>query len=91
MTTIYCTLAEAKERARRAHEAARAGDNRSAAIYDRWLADTLLAAAGKDEEVATTMFARLAVALEVMVDMKGWPAGVVAGLTAPRRTQDHPQ
>jgi hypothetical protein len=31
------------------------------------------------------MFTRLAIALEVMTDMRGWPAGIVAGFTAPRR------
>jgi len=31
------------------------------------------------------MFTRLAIALEVMLDMKGRSDGVVAGLTTPRR------
>ncbi len=76
------TLSQAKARAKRAHQVARAGDSRSAAIYDRWLATTLSAAAGQDEAVAATMFTRLAIALEVMVDMRGWAAGRVAGITA---------
>jgi hypothetical protein len=75
-------LKQAKERARRAHRAAREGDGRAAALYDRWLAETLSAAAGKREEVAAAMFTRCAIALEVMVDMRGWPAGNVAGVTA---------
>jgi hypothetical protein len=43
------------------------------------------AAARKDDDVATVMFFRLALALEIMTDMRGWPAGIVAGLTAPQR------
>jgi hypothetical protein len=85
MPKIAITLPEAKSRAKKAHAAARAGDAVSAAIYDRWLATTLSAAAGQDETIAATMFTRLAIALEVMSDMRGWPAGVVAGLTSPRR------
>jgi hypothetical protein len=74
-------LKDAKERARRAHKAASGCDPRAAALYDRWLATTLSAAGGKDEALAIAMFTRLAIALEVMVDMKGWPAGRVVGLT----------
>jgi hypothetical protein len=85
MATVHLTLPQAKARAKRAHQAARAGDNRSAATYDRWLADTLSCAAGQDELVTTTIFLRVAIALEIMADMKGWPAAIVAGLTAPRR------
>jgi hypothetical protein len=85
MLRITTTLPEAKARAKRAHQAARAGDTVSAAIYNRWLATTLSAAVGQDPAIAATMFTRLAIALEFMVDMKGWPAGIVAGLTVPRR------
>ena len=42
-------------------------DARSAAIYNRWLYDTLLAAADSPE-LPETMFTRLAIALEVMAD-----------------------
>jgi hypothetical protein len=38
MRKITTTLVDAKARAKRAHQAARAGDAMSAAIYDRWLA-----------------------------------------------------
>jgi hypothetical protein len=62
-----------------------AGDAVSAAIYDRWLANTLSAAAGQDEAIAATMFTRLAIAFEIMSDMRGWPAGIVVGLSTPRR------
>jgi hypothetical protein len=72
-------LLAAKERARRAHTAARGGDSRSAALYDRWFAETLSNAAGRDEDVAIAMFTRLAIALEVMIDMKGWPGRPGAG------------
>jgi hypothetical protein len=85
MAKLTTTLTDAKARAKRAHQAARAGDAVSAAIYDRWLATTLSAAAGQDEAIAATMFTRLTIAFEIMRDMKGWPAGIVAGLTARRR------
>jgi hypothetical protein len=85
MAKLTATLPDAKARAKRAHQAARAGDAVSAAIYDRWLANTLSAAAGQDPAIAATMFTRLAIACEIMTDMRGWPAGVVAGLTSPRR------
>ena len=81
------TLREAKARCLRAHKAARAGDGRSAALYDRWLFHTLMAVADQpDEVVAATMFMRLAVALEVTTDMKGWPDGVVHGFARPSLT-----
>ena len=70
---------EAKNRALRAHKAA-CIDARSAALYNRWLSQTLLAAADRPE-LAEVMFTRLAIALEVMQDMRGWPARV-AGVTA---------
>jgi len=82
MAKIVTTVAEAKARAKRAHQAARAGDAVSAAIYDRWLATTLSAAAGQDPAIAGTMFTRLAIALEVMTDMRGWGKGRVTGVTA---------
>jgi hypothetical protein len=66
MAKLVTTLPDAKARAKRAHAAARAGDAVSAAIYDRWLANTLSAAAGQDDAIAATMFTRLAIALEVM-------------------------
>jgi hypothetical protein len=75
-------LKEAKKRAQRAHKAACGADALSTAIYNRWMATTLTAAAGQDEGIAAAMFTRLAIALEVMVDMKGCTAGVVQGVTA---------
>jgi hypothetical protein len=65
---------EAKSRALSAHKAA-CRDSRSTAIYNRWLSDTLLAAEDRPD-LADAMFTRLAIALEVMVDMRGWPARV---------------
>jgi hypothetical protein len=77
------TTQEAKSRALRAHKVACA-DTRSAAIYNRWLSDTHLAAADRPE-LAGAMYTRLAIALEVVVDMRGSREGIVAGLAAPRR------
>jgi hypothetical protein len=74
-------LKEAKKRAHRAHRAACGADALSTAIYNRWMATTLTAAAEQDEAVAAAMFTRLAIALEVMVDMRGWSTGVVQGVT----------
>jgi hypothetical protein len=71
-------LSSAKERARRAHKAAVEGDALAAAVYNRWWATALSAAAGMDDDVATEMFRRLA----IMCDMRGWPAGIVQGVTA---------
>jgi hypothetical protein len=59
MAKMVTILPEAKARAKRAHQAARAGDTVSAAIYDRWLANTLSAAAGQDPAIAAAMFSRL--------------------------------
>jgi hypothetical protein len=35
-----------------------------------------------DDEVAAEMFRRLAIAPEIVIDMRGWPAGLVRGVTA---------
>ena len=75
-------LKEAKKRAQRAHKAACEGDMLSTGIYNRWMAITLSSASGQDEAVATAMFTRCAIALEIMSDMKGWPAGRVREVTA---------
>ena len=71
---------EAKERAMRAHKAA-CTDALSSALYSRWLSNTLLAVEERPE-LADTMFTRLAIALEVMCDMRGWDEGRVAGVSA---------
>jgi len=85
MPKITTTLPEAKARAKRAHQAARGGDTISAALYDRIYATALASAADQPEEVAAAMYVRTAICLEVLADMRGWPARIVAGLTAPRR------
>jgi hypothetical protein len=85
MAKLTTTLPEAKSRAKRAHQAARAGDAMSAALYDRIYATALTSAASQPEAVAATIYVRTAICLEVLADMRGWPAGIVAGLTAPRR------
>ena len=87
VTELQLTLSQAKSRARRAHRAARSGDIISAALYDRIYATALASAAGQPEAVAAAMFARAAICLEVLADMKGWSSGVVAGFTAPDGVQ----
>jgi hypothetical protein len=62
---------DAKRRCRRAYDEARKADPRSAALYDRWLADTLLAAEGQPDDARATMFTRMGIALEVMADRTG--------------------
>jgi len=85
MAKITTTLPEAKARAKRAHQAARGGDTISAALYNRIYATALTSAADRPDAVAATMYMRTAICLEVLVEMRGWPAGIVAGFTAPRR------
>jgi hypothetical protein len=85
MAPVITTLPEAKARAKRAHQAARAGDTVSAALYDRIYATALTSAANQPAAVAATMYVRTAVCLKVHAEMKGWPAGTVAGLTVSRR------
>ena len=69
----------------RARDLARKADPLSAALFDRWYAEALMSARGVRAEAAYAMITRMAIVLEVMADRKGWPAGIVAGLTAPRR------
>jgi hypothetical protein len=38
-----------------------------------------------DEDVAAEMFRRLAIALEIVIDMRVWSAGIVQRVTSPRR------
>jgi hypothetical protein len=66
-------LAQAKARCRRAYDQARRADPRSAVLYDRWLAETLLAADGQPGNLSAEMFRRMAIALEIMADRTGWP------------------
>jgi hypothetical protein len=75
------TLAAAKARMSRARDLAREADPLSAALFDRWYAETLLSARGIKAEAAWAMLTRMAIALEVMADRKGWPAGRVQGVT----------
>jgi hypothetical protein len=85
MAQITATVAEAKARMSRARDLARKADPLSAALFDRWYAETLMSARGVPAEVACTMQVRMAIVLEVMAERTGWAAGVVAGLTSPRR------
>jgi hypothetical protein len=82
MPKIATTLPDAKARARHAHKAARAGDPVAAALYDRIYATAVACAAKQPERIAAVMFVRAAICLEVLAEMKGWPAGRVAGVTA---------
>jgi hypothetical protein len=74
------TLVDAKARAKRAHQAVRAGDPVAAALYDRIYATAVACAQKQPERVAAVMFIRAAVCLEVLAEMKGWPAGRVVGV-----------
>jgi hypothetical protein len=82
MAKISTTLPDAKARMSRARDFAREADPLSAALFDRWYAEALMSARGVRAEVACAMYLRLAIALEVMADRKGWPAGRVTGVTA---------
>jgi hypothetical protein len=65
------TLRDAKARCRRAYDQARKTDPRAAMLYDRWLAETLLAAEGAPDDASGLTFTRIAIALEVMADRAG--------------------
>jgi ribosomal protein L22 len=77
MAKIQITLPDAKARARQAHQAARKGDAVAAALYDRIYATAVACAEKRPERVAAVMFVRAAICLEVLAEMKGWPAGRV--------------
>jgi hypothetical protein len=77
----YARLTEWKRYARGLLEAA-VRDAQCSAVYEHWWATALSAAAGMDDDVATEMFRRLAIALEIVIDMRGWPAGLVRRVTA---------
>jgi hypothetical protein len=46
------------------------------------MAMTLLSVAGRPVIVAGNVWLRLATVYEIMIDMRGWPAGKVMGVTA---------
>jgi hypothetical protein len=81
MAKPITTLPDAKARARLAHKAARAGDPVVAALYDRIYATAVACAGTQPERIAVVMFVRAAICLEVLHEMKGWPAGRVHGVT----------
>jgi hypothetical protein len=82
MAKLVTALPDAKARARLAHKAARAGDPVASALYDRIYATAVACAGTQPERITVVMFVRAAIALEVLHEMKGWPAGKVAGVTA---------
>ena len=71
------TLEQAKERFRSAHQAARRADSLSAALYDRWAAETLMHIRGQPRDRACAMLVRTAIMLEIAVDRRGWPERIV--------------
>ncbi len=73
MAKLALTLDQAKDRFTRARKAACSADRLSSALYDRFAAETLLAVKGQPAERAATMLVRMAVALEVLAERKGWP------------------
>ena len=50
----------------------------AAALYDRWVAETLMPIRGQSRERACTMPVRTAIMLEIAVDRRGWPEGILA-------------
>jgi hypothetical protein len=82
MAKLVTTLAEAKSRCRHAHKVARAGDPVAAALFDRIYSTAVMCAEKQPDRVAAVMFVRAAVCLEVLAEMKHWPDGKVAGVTA---------
>ena len=82
MVKITTTLPEAKQRAKQAHKVARAGDAVAAALYDRIYATAVACAQKQPERTAAVMYIRAAICLEILSEMKQWPTGRVAGITA---------
>jgi hypothetical protein len=81
MAKIAITLPQAKARAKQAHQAAPAGDAVAAALYDRIYATEVTSAEKQPAAVATAMYVRTAICLEVLTEMRGWPVGVAAGFS----------
>jgi hypothetical protein len=76
-------LAAARARCRAAHGAARQAGLWE--LADRLYAETITAAAhAPSDRVRAAMFQRLGIALEVLVDRRGWACGIVTGF-APSR------
>jgi hypothetical protein len=75
---------DAKARFRHARDLAREADPRSAVLFDKWFAETLMAAEGEPDEARAAMFSRMAIALEVMADRVTWPT-TIRGVTVPAK------
>jgi hypothetical protein len=52
-------------------------DPQSSDTYERWWATALQASADMDPSTAAKMFNQLAIALKVVINMSGWPHGIV--------------
>jgi hypothetical protein len=77
MAKIVTTLPDAKARMSRARDLARKADPLSAALFDRWYAETLMSARGARDESACAMLAA------------SWPMPAI--LKARDRGQDLPE
>jgi hypothetical protein len=66
-------LAQAKAECRAAHKAATAADPIMRAVYDRWLAETLLVVRGAPSEAAAEMFRRMRIGFQIAADRTTWP------------------
>ncbi len=77
MAKLMLTLDQAKDRFRAAHRAARDSDKLAGAFFNRLAADTLLAVEGQSSERQATMLVRMAIALEVLAERRGWPDRIV--------------
>ena len=76
-------LSDAKARCRAAHAAA--SQTPLWPIAQRLYSETIEAAsAAPSDDVRVAMFGRLAVALEVLVDQRGWRHGIVRGFAPPK-------
>jgi hypothetical protein len=57
----------------RAHKAATAADPIMRAVYDRWLAETLLVVRDARSEAAAEMFRRMRIGFQIAADRTTWP------------------
>jgi hypothetical protein len=66
---------------RRAHKLAWASAPAMGALHDRIYSTAIMCASKQPDRIAAAMFVRAAICLEALHEMRGWPAGKVAGIT----------
>jgi hypothetical protein len=57
------------------------------ALHDRIYSTAIMCASKQPDRIAAAMFVRAAICLEALHEMRGWPAGKVAGITGEREAE----